>query len=61
MNALETGMFHHKVPFEGPRWGADFPGYLKERHDFYLSEDLICWRMRDVKKKEGSVNGQLFP
>jgi hypothetical protein len=52
MNALETGTFHHKGPFGGPRWGADIPGYLKERCDFYLSGDLVCWgNPRYVLKK----------
>ena len=61
MNALEMGMFHHKGPFGGPRWGADFPGYFKERCDFYLSGNLVYWGIREMcqKKKRPWKRGTL--
>jgi hypothetical protein len=60
MNTLETGIFHHKGPFGGPRWGADFPGSLKERCDICLSGDFVCGGIGEMCKK-GSGNGHLSP
>jgi len=51
MNALGTGMFHRKGPFGGPRWSADFPGYLKERCDFFIRRPCLLRNPRDVQKK----------
>jgi hypothetical protein len=51
MNTLETGMFHHKGPFGGPRWDVVFPGYLKERCDFFYKETLYVGGIREMCKK----------